>query len=139
MKILSFLPNSKLHKAPILTNICVANLDYEHLNLNVPIANLSKREAEQKKAAENAVLFNPDLPLIVYDPLFQDIPMSKDAGEISSVEGAQSEDEALAENEGEFHELLHNVIAEPMNTVFKEVLLDNVSMKEQIASLNTKV
>lgn len=60
---------------------------------------------------------------MVYDPLFQDISVDKDIGETSSMEKAQSKDEAPMEKEGEFHEVLHNVIEEPMNTTFKKCSL----------------
>ena len=54
-------------------------------------------------------------------------------------EETRSDEEALTKNEGEFLDVLHFVIAEAMNVTFKEVLLENMVMKEQIASLNTQV
>ncbi|KAA0060804.1 hypothetical protein E6C27_scaffold137G00260 [Cucumis melo var. makuwa] len=88
---------------------------------------------------KNTVLFNLDLRLVVYDQLLQDIHVDLDTGKTSSVRGAQSENEAPTKNECEFCELLHHVIIESMDAALKEVLLENLAMKEQIASLNTKV
>lgn len=85
------------------------------------------------------MLFNLDLRLVVYDQLLQDIHVDLDTGKTSSVRGEQSENEAPTKNECEFCELLHNVIIESMDAALKEVLLENLAMKEQIASLNTKV
>ncbi|TYK15967.1 hypothetical protein E5676_scaffold94G00870 [Cucumis melo var. makuwa] len=52
---------------------------------------------------------------------------------------AQSDEEAFMQKEGEFRDVLYNVITESMNVTFKEMLLENVATKEQIASLNTQV
>ncbi|TYK11975.1 Retrovirus-related Pol polyprotein from transposon 17.6 [Cucumis melo var. makuwa] len=88
---------------------------------------------------KNTMLFNLDLRLVVYDQLLQDIHVDLDTGKTSSVRGEQSENEAPTKNECEFCELLHNVIIESMDAALKEVLLENLAMKEQIASLNTKL
>lgn len=77
--------------------------------------------------------------LTVYDPFFLDIPVDEDTSEMSSEEEAQLNDEASTEKEVELPDVLHNVIVEPMNATFKEVLLENVVMKDQITSLNTQV
>ena len=71
------------------SNPSIINSDLEHLNLNVLIVNLSEREAKPENVVENATLLNLDLQLIVYDPLFQDIPVYEDAGETSLVRRAQ--------------------------------------------------
>ena len=89
--------------------------------------------------AEEVEIVDPELPLTVYDPLFQDIPIEEDAWEKSSKEEAQLEEEAPTEKEVELRNVLHNVIAKLMNAAFKEVVLENVAMKSQITSLNTQV
>ena len=77
--------------------------------------------------------------MTIYDPLFQDILVEEDAGETSFEEEAQPDDKALAAKEVEFCDVLHNVIARHMYTTSKEALLENMVMKDQIASLNTQV
>lgn len=109
------------------------------LDLNVPIINLSEGKVEPKKVTKDATSVDSDLPLIVYDPLFQDIPIDEDAGEMSLVGEAQLGDKALVKKEDEFSKVLNKVTVEPMNAAFKEVILENVAMKEQIANLNTQV
>lgn len=84
--------------------------------------------------AEEVEIVDPELPLTVYDPLFQDIPIEEDAWEKSSKEEAQLEEEAPTEKEVELRNVLHNVIAKLMNAAFKEVVLENVAMKDQITN-----
>lgn len=77
--------------------------------------------------------------MTIYDPLFQDILVEEDAGETNFEEETQPDDEAFAAKEVEFCDVLHNVIAGHMYTTSKEALLENMVMKDQIASLNTQV
>lgn len=77
--------------------------------------------------------------MIVCDPVFYHIFVEEDTGKTSSKEEAQLEKEVPAEKEVELHDVIHNVIAEPMNAAFKEVLLENVATKDQVTSLNTEV
>lgn len=120
-------------------NLSIINLDLEHIDLNVPVVNLSEWEASIEKAAEEVEIVDPNLPLIVYDPFFQDIPIKEDAGKTSSKEEAQSDDEAPTEKEVEFPDVLYNVIVEVMNAAFNEVFLKNVAKKDQITNLNIQV
>ncbi|KAA0056727.1 hypothetical protein E5676_scaffold1312G00140 [Cucumis melo var. makuwa] len=46
-------------------------------------------EVSTKKAAKDEAKVEPDLPLIVYNPLFQDIPIEENAGKMSSKEEVQ--------------------------------------------------
>ncbi|KAA0041154.1 hypothetical protein E6C27_scaffold128G00750 [Cucumis melo var. makuwa] len=96
-------------------------------------------EVSTEKAIEDEAIVDLDLSLTIYDPLFQDILVEEDAGETSFEEEAQPDDEALAAKEVEFYDVLHNVIAGHMYTTSKEALLENMVMKDQIASLNTQV
>lgn len=95
------------------SNPPIINLDLEHLNLNVPIVNLSKSEVKLEKGTNNATSFNPDLSLIVY--LRHSYRHECRRDEFS--ERTQSKDEAPVENEGEFHKLLYNIIVESEKTM----------------------
>uniref|UniRef100_A0A9I9CXK8 Uncharacterized protein n=1 Tax=Cucumis melo TaxID=3656 RepID=A0A9I9CXK8_CUCME len=117
--------------API--NPPIINLNLEHIDLNFLIVNLSEGDVSAEEAVEEVEIVDLELPLTIYDPLFQDILVEKDAGDTSS------EEEAQLEKEVELLNVLHNVIMDPMNVTFKEMLLENVVMKDQIASLNTQV
>ncbi|KAA0063129.1 hypothetical protein E5676_scaffold1213G00030 [Cucumis melo var. makuwa] len=92
-------------------NLTTINLDPEHIDLNVIVVNF----------------------------FFYHIFVEEDTGKTSSKEEAQLEKEVPAEKEVELHDVIHNVIAEPMNAAFKEVLLENVATKDQVTSLNTEV
>ncbi|KAA0033259.1 hypothetical protein E5676_scaffold9G00190 [Cucumis melo var. makuwa] len=103
----SLSPNHAPIKPPII------NLDPEHIDLNVPIVNLLEGKVKTEKVVEDV------------------------AKRDEFAEEVQSDEVAPAKKEVEFCDVLHNVIAESMNATFKEVLLENVALKEQIAILNT--
>lgn len=71
-------------------------MDPGHIDLNVPVVNLSKLEVSIKKATEKVEIVDPDHSLTVYDLLFQDILVKEDASEKSSEEEAQLDDEVFA-------------------------------------------
>ncbi|KAA0056725.1 hypothetical protein E5676_scaffold1312G00120 [Cucumis melo var. makuwa] len=51
--------------------------------------NVFRGEVSTNKVAKDEAKVEPDLPLIVYDPLFQDIPIEEDAGKMSLKEEVQ--------------------------------------------------
>ena len=64
--------------------------------------------------------------------------MKSSKEEAPSEEEAQLEKEAHAEKEVDLLNVLCNVITKPMNTILKEVLLENVAMRDQIATLTLR-
>ena len=54
--------------------------------------NLTEGDVSVDKTIEEVEIFDLVLPLIVYDPLFQDMHVKEDAGEMSSKEEAPLEE-----------------------------------------------
>ncbi|KAA0057618.1 hypothetical protein E5676_scaffold1432G00060 [Cucumis melo var. makuwa] len=112
--------------APV--NPLINNLDLEHIDLNVPIVNFVEGDVFAEKMVEEVKIIDPKIPLIIYNPLFQDIPIEEDIGMISLEEEAppdeevQQEKEAPMEKEVDLRNVLYNFIVKPMNATFTEVL-----------------